>query len=149
MSIFFYFLQTAVNCWYIEKKGKTVTTGTGGVSPHQNIFGYQRISDHLSYKAVLVCLGSALYTKNISYCPFSSFNYIPCFLIHFVYSQNFYIVFITFLIIMLTGWDVSFKFRKHVFSYVLNDVSVWWWSVRRPKFVILDITVHRINISIK
>ena len=114
------------------------------------MFGYRRVLDHLSYKAVLGFLRSALCTKNLSYCPFSLFNYIYIFFIHFVYSQNFYTVFMTFIMIILRGWDISLKFMKDciVFSHVLNNTSVWCSSVRRPKLVTLEITVHRISTRI-
>jgi len=63
----------------MANKGNPVATGVGGVSPHQNMFGYHRALDYLSYKDTLGCLRIALYTKNLSCRPFYLFNYILVF----------------------------------------------------------------------
>jgi hypothetical protein len=62
--------------------------------------------------------------------------------IYYIKGMRYYII--------LSAWDISLKFMKDcmVFPHALNNASIWWRSARRPKLVTLEITVHRINISL-
>lgn len=145
------------NCWYTDKKGKTVTAEVHGVFPLQNMLRFPRVLDRLdimwSVTAVLNS-GSAVHftPRDFLCCLRSLFN--TAFLL--LIQLSIHLIFTCFnkcCYDVFRGWDLFHMFMKDcvVFSYILNNAWVWWWSVRRPKLLtseiaVLCLTVYWINI---
>jgi len=65
-----------------------------------------------------------------------------------VYSFNLYTLLTYLITVMLRGSGLCTKHMIYFmfFSYVVNNAQVWWWPVRRPKLVSLEIAVFLIAI---